>query len=147
MYENLIQDYIRKVTKNMGSNQRTEVAKELEAHILDSADALAAEKNIKVNEIIIREVIMRMGPPDEVAALYPEEKTFSDNIVDILKDLGRFTLIFIIVFTIISIILKIYIIQDLQLNSVTIFIFITIYLILLIIHLIRYRIFLNTKKI
>ena len=50
MQYNLINKYIKKVTKDMGSDQRNEVGKELEVHILDSADALAAEKNVKVDD-------------------------------------------------------------------------------------------------
>jgi len=135
MQNNLIDKYIRKVTKDMGSKQREEVARELETHILDSADALAAEKNVKVDNFIIREVILRMGPAEEVAAMYPEEKTFSDNILDILKSLVRFTAIFILVAAIVGIVLWIFFgnigfISFLLVSSV-------VYLVLLAVHLIR----------
>ncbi len=97
MQYNLINKYIKKVTKDMGSDQRNEVGKELEVHILDSADALAAEKNVKVDDAIIRKVILRMGSAEEVASMYPVEKNFSDKAIDTLKDIGRFTLIFLII--------------------------------------------------
>ena len=67
MYDNLIDDYINDVTKDMGAEQRKDVAKELRTHILDSADALAAEKKIPVDDVIVREVISKMGPADRIA--------------------------------------------------------------------------------
>ncbi len=98
MYNNLINDYIKKVTKNMGSNQRKEVARELKTHILDSADALAAERNIDVDENIIREVIGKMGSAEEVAAMYPVETT----LVDVVKDTLQYSVrIIVIIITII----------------------------------------------
>lgn len=63
--------YINEVTKNMNVKQREEVSKELRSHILDSAESLAAERNVPVNEGIIIEVISRMGPPGKIAAMYP----------------------------------------------------------------------------
>jgi hypothetical protein len=76
MNERLIDDYINEVTKDMGSRQRDEVARELRTHILDSADALAAERKATVDEVIIREVIGKMGSARQVAAMYPTPKTF-----------------------------------------------------------------------
>ncbi|MEL7669917.1 hypothetical protein [Methanobacterium sp.] len=102
---NLVNEYISKVTKNMGSNQRKEVAKELETHILDSAEAIAAEKNIDIDKAVIREVIDRMGSPEEAAAMYTSEKTFSDKVVDQLKEIWRITVHFIIIVTMVWIVL------------------------------------------
>jgi hypothetical protein len=76
MNERLIDDYINEVTRGMGARQRDEVARELRTHILDSADALAAERKTSVDETIIREVIAKMGPAGRVAAMYPTPKTF-----------------------------------------------------------------------
>jgi hypothetical protein len=76
MYDRLIDEYISEVTKDMGAKQRDDVDRELRTHILDSADALAAERKIAVDEVIIREVIAKMGPARQVAALYPTRKTF-----------------------------------------------------------------------
>jgi hypothetical protein len=76
MYERLIDDYINEVTKDMSARQRDEVARELRTHILDSADALAAERKTTVDETIIRDVIGKMGPAGQVAAMYPTPKTF-----------------------------------------------------------------------
>jgi hypothetical protein len=76
MYDKLIDDYIGAVTKDMGAKQRDEVARELRTHILDSADALAAERKMTVDDAIIRDVIAKMGPAAQVAALYPTKKTF-----------------------------------------------------------------------
>jgi putative flippase GtrA len=76
MYEKLIDDYINEVTKNMGTRQRMDVDRELRTHIMDSADALAAERKTNVDEFIIREVLARMGPARQVAAMYPTPKTF-----------------------------------------------------------------------
>ncbi len=141
MQYNLINKYIKKVTKDMGSDQRNEVGKELEVHILDSADALAAEKNVKVDDAIIRKVILRMGSAEEVASMYPVEKNFSDKAIDTLKDIGRFTLIFLIISVIILTVLGIYI-KDLQFDAVTILIFLIIYMILFTIHMIsQFKIF------
>jgi uncharacterized integral membrane protein len=76
MYEKLIDDYINEVTKDMGARQRGEVDRELRTHILDSADALAAERRTTVDETIIREVIAKMGSARQVAAMYPTPGTF-----------------------------------------------------------------------
>ena len=70
----LIDDYISEVTKDMGAKQQGEAAKELRAHILDSADALAAERKTAVDDVIIGEVLTKMGPADRVAAMYPKPK-------------------------------------------------------------------------
>jgi hypothetical protein len=76
MNERLIDEYLNEVTKDMSARQRGEVARELRTHILDSADALAAERKTTVDDVIIREVIARMGPSGKVAALYPTPKAF-----------------------------------------------------------------------
>jgi hypothetical protein len=145
---NLINDYISKVTKNMGSNQRKEVAKELETHILDSAESLAAGKNVDIDETIIREVIARMGSPEKVAAMYPTEKTSSDKLVDILKDMCKVTLNFIIIVAVIWIVLFIAFwiyfgsMEYIEFNMFTLFVIILIYIVILAFHLIkRLRIF------
>jgi hypothetical protein len=75
MYEKLIDDYINEVTKDMGARQREDVGKELKAHIMDSADAIAAERKTPVDEAIVREVLLKMGPAEKVAAMYPVKKT------------------------------------------------------------------------
>lgn len=150
MYNNLIKEYISKVTKNMGSNQRKEVAKELETHILDSAEALATLKNVDTDETIIREVIARMGSPKEVAAMYPTEKTSSDKVVDILKDMGKVTLHFIIIVAVIWIVIFVAFwiyfgsMEYIEFNMFTLFVIILIYIVILAFHLIkRLRIFLH----
>jgi hypothetical protein len=79
MYERLIDNYINEVTKDMSARQRGEVDRELRTHILDSADALAAERKTAVDEVIIREVIAKMGPARQVAAMYPTPKTFLET--------------------------------------------------------------------
>jgi ABC-type branched-subunit amino acid transport system ATPase component len=76
MNERLIDDYINEVTKDMGARQRSDVDRELRTHILDSADALAAERRTSVDDVIIREVLAKMGPARQVAAMYPTPKTF-----------------------------------------------------------------------
>jgi len=76
MIDSIIDGYIGEVTKEMGVSQRGEVAKELRTHILDSAEALAAERNVAVDEGIVREVIERMGPAEKIAAMYPSRETF-----------------------------------------------------------------------
>lgn len=76
MYEKQIDDYINEVTKDMGSRQREDVDRELRTHILDSADALAAERKTTVDDAIIREVIGKMGPARQVAVMYPTPATF-----------------------------------------------------------------------
>jgi len=60
MYDDLIEKYIREVTKDMGVKQRREVAEELKSHILDSADELATQKKVEVNNNIIKEAISKM---------------------------------------------------------------------------------------
>ncbi|WP_424358695.1 DUF4097 family beta strand repeat-containing protein [Methanocella sp. MCL-LM] len=74
MYNKIIDDYLNKVTRDMGHKQRDDVRNELRSHILDSADALAAERNTTVNESVIREVLARMGPAEKMAAGYPVKK-------------------------------------------------------------------------
>jgi hypothetical protein len=70
-----IDDYISEATKNLGTRQRSEVAKELRAHILDTADALAAERKTAVDDAIISEVLARMGPANRMAAMYQKTRS------------------------------------------------------------------------
>ncbi len=77
MYMN---DYINKVTRGMSPNQRKEVGEELKSHILDSADAIAALKNVEVDENIIHEAILMMSPPEKLAKMYPKNQINNDNI-------------------------------------------------------------------
>ncbi|MCZ3364854.1 MULTISPECIES: HAAS signaling domain-containing protein [Methanobacterium] len=143
MYNNLIKEYINKVTKNMGSNQRKEVSKELETHILDSAEALAAKKNVDIDESIIHEVIDRMGSPEEVSAMYSPEKTFSDKVVDQLKEILRITVHFIIIVTIVWIVLFIAFwiyfgrTDYIEFNMFTLLIMIIIYLVIIAFHMVK----------
>jgi len=119
----------------MGLKQREEVARELKTHILDSADVIAAEKNVEVDDAIIREVILRMGPASEVANLYPEEKTFLDKTLFALKVVGLYTFIFAVAFGIVWNLLRIYF-KNLQYDSTTILIMVIFYLVFLAIYLI-----------
>ena len=75
MYDDIIDNYIEKVTEDMGSGQRKDVALELKSHIMDSADALAAERKVPVDDLIVREVINKMGPAEKIASMYPAKKT------------------------------------------------------------------------
>ena len=137
MRNDLIKNYINKVTKNMGSKQRDEVFKELTAHILDSADALADEKKVDVDDDIIQEIIRRMGPAEDLAAMYPEDKTVSDKILDHLIYLGKFTGLFIVICIIMNIVLTL-LFGPITLNGFILVCFV-IYVVLLVIHLIRYK--------
>jgi len=119
----------------MGIKQREEVALELRTHILDSAEDLAAERKVEVDDAIIREVILRMGPASDVADLYPEEKTFLDQTIFALKVVGLYTFIFAVATGIVWNLLKIYF-KNLQFDSTTIFTIITFYLVFLAIYLI-----------
>jgi hypothetical protein len=76
MYDKLIDDYVNEVTKDMSAEQRNDVSRELRTHILDSADALANERKMPVDDFIVREVIARMGPAEKIAAMYPSKETF-----------------------------------------------------------------------
>lgn len=67
-----IDDYIKEVTKDMGPDQQKEVARELKTHILDSADAIALERNVEVDEEMVQEAISRMGTPEKLARMYPK---------------------------------------------------------------------------
>ncbi len=75
----LIKEYVDEATEGMSGKQRDDVARELKSHILDSADALAAEKKVPVDDLIVREVISKMGPADKIAAMYPSKKTFLEK--------------------------------------------------------------------
>ncbi len=108
MNEKLIDDYINEVTKDMGARQRGEVDRELRTHILDSADALAAERKTTVDETIIREVIGKMGPARQVAAMYPTPKTFLEmkelkGMLDAAKVLAGFAVVLVLVAVILMI--------------------------------------------
>ena len=76
MYDRLIDEYLEKVTRNMGPRQKREVEKELRTHIMDSADALATERKTTVDDEIISEVIRNMMPASKLAELYPTPGTF-----------------------------------------------------------------------
>ena len=91
-----INNYINQITKSMSPDQQEEVAEELKTHILDSADAIAAEKNVEVDETIINEAISLMGPAEKVAKMYPKKKSWKlNNIVnsDICAKCGTCTVI------------------------------------------------------
>ena len=143
MYNNLIKEYINKVTEDMGSNQRKEVSKELETHILDSAEAIAAEKNVDIDESIIHEVINRMGSPEEVATMYLPEKTSSDKLKDILRDIGRITLAFVLIAAVIWIVIFIaYWVYSgrtdyIEFNMFSLLIMVIVYLVILAFHLVK----------
>jgi hypothetical protein len=130
-----IEKYINKVTKNMGSKQREEVARELKAHILDSADALAEEKQVEVNDIIIQETITRMGPAEDIAAMYPKEKAGKDNIIDGSKYIARSLVLFVVTASIIGIVLQL-IFKDISLYSFVV-VAIIVYLVIMVIHVVR----------
>jgi hypothetical protein len=76
MHERLIDEYVGKVTKDMGAEQRDEVGKELKAHIYDSAEAIAAKRGAQIDETIVREVLAKMMAPEKLAAMYPSRETF-----------------------------------------------------------------------
>lgn len=102
MNEKMIDDYISEVTKDMGAKQRDEVGLELRTHIMDSADALAAERKTTVDETIVSQVIAKMGPARKVAALYPTPQTFLGikdlkGMWDTIKVLGGIVLAFLLV--------------------------------------------------
>lgn len=140
MYEDPLNKYIKEATQKMGVKQRKEVAKELKSHILDSAEELAAQRNVEVDDTIIKEVIFNMGPVDKAAEMYPVEKTIIDKTILAMKVVGLFSFIFIVITATMWQILKVYI-KTLELtNSIIIGILIT-YLILLTIYLIfRFKI-------
>lgn len=83
-----------------------------------------------------------MGSPEEVAAMYPAEKTFSDKVVDQLKEIGRITVYFIIIVTMVWIILFIafWIIygstDQVNFNMTALLIIILIYIVVVAFHLI-----------
>ncbi|MEN6554183.1 MAG: hypothetical protein ABFC34_14990 [Methanobacterium sp.] len=83
-YNNIINEYTNEVTNDMDPKKRDEIAEELKTHILDSADVLAAERNVEVDENIIHEVITKMGPAKDLAKMYP--KSFNKKI----GSFGRF---------------------------------------------------------
>ncbi|UTB32587.1 MAG: hypothetical protein NKF70_14065 [Methanobacterium sp. ERen5] len=135
MQSDPIEKYINKVTKNMGSKQREEVGRELKAHILDSADALAEEKNVEVDDTIIQETIKRMGPAEDIADMYPEEKAGKDNIIDGLKYITRSLVFFVVAASIIGIVLQL-IFKDLSLYPFVV-VAIIVYLVIMGIHFVK----------
>lgn len=76
MYERLIDEYVGKVTKDMGAKQRDEVGNELKAHIYDSAEAITAKRGAGIDEAAVREVLSKMMAPEKLAAMYPSKETF-----------------------------------------------------------------------
>ncbi|BAI61945.1 hypothetical protein MCP_1873 [Methanocella paludicola SANAE] len=76
MYERLIDEYVGKVTKDMGAKQRDEVGNELKAHIYDSAEAITAKRGAGVDEAAVQEVLSKMMAPEKLAAMYPSKETF-----------------------------------------------------------------------
>lgn len=105
MNRTLIDDYVNEVTKEMGARQREDVGKELRAHILDSADAIAAERKSEVDDVIIREVLAKMGPAEKVAAMYPAKKSlFQHGPIKALISLAGIALAFLMVAVILELV-------------------------------------------
>ncbi len=105
MNRTLIDDYVNEVTEDMGARQREDVGKELRAHILDSADAIAAERKCEVDDVILREVLAKMGPAEKVAAMYPAKKSlFEHGPVKALISLGGIALAFLMVAAILELV-------------------------------------------
>lgn len=134
MYSDPMEKYVRDVTKKMGINQRKEVAEELKSHILDSAEELAAEKNVEVNDTIIEEVISKMGHAEQVADMYPVEETIIDKTIFTVKLVGLFSFIFIVVVATFWTTLKVYV-KTLEFTGSLLIGVIAVYLILLAIYL------------
>jgi hypothetical protein len=137
MQSDPIEKYINKVTRDMGTKQREEVALELKAHILDSADALAEEKNVEVDDTIIQETIMKMGPAEDIAAMYPKEKAGTDNIIDGLKSLAKFSIFFVVTASIIGIVLQL-IFKDVSLYPFIVVSFV-VYVVVMVLHVVRHK--------
>jgi hypothetical protein len=94
----LIKEYINEATEGMSGKQRNDVARELKSHILDSADALAAERKVPVTEQIIKDVLHKMGPATKIAAMYPaKEAIFEHGIGKALLSLAGIALAFLVV--------------------------------------------------
>jgi len=75
----LIKEYVDAATEGMSGQQKNDVARELRTHILDSADALAAERKVPVSEQIVKEVLAKMGPAKKIAAMYPAKKAILEH--------------------------------------------------------------------
>ena len=135
MYDDPLEKYIREVTRKMGVKQRKEVSQELKSHILDSAEELAAQRNVEVDDTIIKEVISRMGPAGKFVEMYPVEKTLIDETILAVKVVGLFTFIFIVITATMWQILKVYV-KTLELTTGLIIAIVITYLILLTIYLI-----------
>ena len=99
MYDRLIDEYLEEVTRNMGPRQKREVEKELRTHIMDSADALAAERKTPVDDAIISEVIRNMMPASKLAELYPTPGTFRQmrRLRNVILVLGGIAAVFLLV--------------------------------------------------
>jgi hypothetical protein len=137
MHNDTIEKYINKVTRDMGTKQREEVALELKAHILDSADALAEEKKVEVDDTIIQETIMRMGPAEDIAIMYPNEKAGRDNIIDGLKYIAKSLVFFVVAASIIGIVLQL-IFEDISLYPFIVVSFV-VYLVIMVMHFVRHK--------
>jgi Family of unknown function (DUF5518) len=99
-YDNLINEYTREVTKDMDPKKGDEVAEELKTHILDSAEALATERNVEIDENIISEVISKMGPAKDLSKMYP--KSFDKKVAEVVRvnlNLNWKAIIFAFIFT------------------------------------------------
>jgi len=59
----------------MSGERKADVARELKTHILDSADALAADRKVPVTDSIVKEVLGKMGSAKKISAMYPTKKT------------------------------------------------------------------------
>ena len=133
MYSDPVEKYVRDVTLKMGVKQRKEVSLELKSHILDRAEELAAQRNVEIDDTIIKEVISRMGPAKEVTKMYPVEETLIDKTIFIVKVVALFTLIFIVISATFWTILTVYV--NLQLTTNLIIDVVIVYLVLLTIYL------------
>lgn len=75
----MIKEYIDAATEGMSGKQKNDVARELKTHIMDSADALAAERKVPVDEHIVKEVLGKMGTAKKIAAMYPAKKAILEH--------------------------------------------------------------------
>lgn len=99
MKDLLIDEYLERVTRDMGPEQKREVENELRTHIMDSAEALASERKTAVNEAMIHEVLRGMMPPAQLAALYPKQGAFlqTKRLSDACKGLAYIATMFLLV--------------------------------------------------
>lgn len=82
-FDDIINKYTHVVTKEMDPKKRDEVSEELKTHILDSAEALASERNVEIDENIINEVISKLGPAKDLSKMYLQ--SFNKKIADVEK--------------------------------------------------------------